>query len=298
MGMMTVLVIILVGLAVGLLSGLVGIGGGVLIVPFLYFFYDRPDLFGVVVAPESRVVLAHGTSLFVIMPTAVRGALAFHRSGLVRWPAVWPIGAGSVVAALSGATMAAMLPPELLKTLFGTLLIASGVQLLFRKDLTRSGVAPPAPRLGLAVTVSAGLLVGLLSALLGVGGGIVAIPLLIYLVRLDIREVAATSIGIIGLTASSGTIGYILSGYGQPGLPPWSLGYVHVSAGLVMFLGAAFSVRWGASLNQRLKPRALSLLFGGLFVLLGLRLVGANLISLIGDAFATVTMANGGPAVP
>jgi uncharacterized protein len=288
MGVMTSLVIIAVGVAVGLLSGLVGIGGGVLIVPFLYFFYDRPDLFGVIVSPEARVVLAHGTSLFVIMPTAVRGALAFHRSGLVAWSAVWPIGAGSVVAALGGARLAAVLPPELLKSLFGTLLILSGVQLLFRKSAPPTDVVPEAPRLSLWVTFSVGLVVGLMSALLGVGGGIIAIPMLIYLVKLDIRQVAATSIGIIGLTASSGTIGYVLTGMGQPGLPPWSLGYVHVSAGLVMFLGAAFSVRWGAALNQRLKPRALAMMFGGLFVLLGLRLVGANLVALLTDAAAMV----------
>jgi len=297
MEVVTVLVIIAVGLAVGLLSGLVGIGGGVLIVPFLYFFYDRPDLFGVMVAPESRVVLAHGTSLFVIMPTAVRGALAFHSARLVEWAAVWPIGAGSVVAALGGARLATVLPPELLKSAFGALLIASGLQMLLRRrPLPEDGLANE-PRLAFALTFSVGLLVGLLSALLGVGGGIVSIPLLIYLVRLDIRRVAATSIGIIGLTATAGTIGYVASGRGVDGLPPWSLGYVDVAAGVFMFLGAAVSVRWGAALNQRLKPSAMATLFGVIFVLLGLRLIGANLIESLSSAASVLVQGTGRAAI-
>jgi uncharacterized membrane protein YfcA len=134
----TILIIIGVGLVVGLLSGLVGIGGGVLIVPFLYFFYDHPDLFGVLVQPESRTVLAHGTSLFAIMPTSVRGALAYHRVGLVEWRAVWPIGAASVAAAVLGARLATALPPELLKMLFGVLLVFSGA----RGTASTAGAAP------------------------------------------------------------------------------------------------------------------------------------------------------------
>jgi uncharacterized protein len=279
-GVVTVAVIILVGLAVGLVSGLIGIGGGVLMVPFLYFFYDRPDLFGVVVSPESRVVLAHGTSLFVMMPTALRGAFVYHRAKLVEWRLVWPIGAASIFAALLGARLAVLLPPEVLKTGFGALLIFSGIRLLYRRK-----AAPAAGesqiRLSLPRTLVTGFLVGLLSALLGLGGGTVAIPLLIYVLKLDVRQVAATSIGIIALTATAGAVGYMITGYAQPGLPPWSLGYVHLSAGLAMFVGAFASVRWGAGLNQRMKPRALELLFGVVFVGIGLRLAGANLWALL-----------------
>lgn len=281
MEVMTVLVIILVGLAVGLLSGLIGIGGGVLIVPFLYFFYDRPDLFGVIVAPEARVVLAHGTSLFVIMPTAVRGAFEFHRAKLVEWQAVWPIGVSSIFAALIGAQLAAVLPPETLKMAFGALLIFSGARVARGRAPTPVGEESPPPKLSRVRTIGTGTLVGLLSALLGVGGGTVAIPLLIYLVRLDVKQVAATSIGIIGLTATAGTAGYVVSGLGAPGLPDWSLGYVHLSAGLAMFVGSVISVRWGATLNQRLRPRTLELMFGLLFIVLGLSLVGGNLIALV-----------------
>src|SRR5690606_29660915 len=152
-------------------------------VPLLYFFYDRPDLFGVLVASEARVVLAHETSLLVIMPTSVRGALAFQRARLVEWGAVWPIGSSAAIAALLGTRLAVVLPPELLKTGFGSLLIVSGIRMLFpdRKRETRQAGGP---RLDPQTTILTGVVVGLLSALLGVGGGPVAIPLLIYLHRL------------------------------------------------------------------------------------------------------------------
>jgi uncharacterized protein len=286
MEVVTLLVIIVVGLAVGILSGLIGIGGGVLIVPFLYFFYDRPDLFGVVVSPEARVVLAHGTSLFVIVPTSVRGAIAFHRAKLIEWRAVWPIGAASIVAALVGARLAVALPPGLLQAGFGLLLIGSGIRMLQRVRSQTAQAPRGPPRLGLGVTLVTGALVGLFSALLGVGGGIVAIPLLIHLIGLDIRQVAATSIGIITLTATAGTIGYMTGGLGEPGLPPGSIGYVHVAAGLVMFLGSVASVRWGAMLNQRLQPRTLAMLFGVVFIILGVRLIAGGAWGVLEDSMA------------
>lgn len=275
-----------VGLAAGLLSGLIGIGGGVLMVPFLYFFYDRPDWFGFVVAPEVRVVVAHATSLFVIVPTSVRGALAYHRARLVEWRAVWPIGVSSIIAAAAAARLAPAVPPALLKVLFGAFLVYSGVRLMVRRAPAIAEGAQPPLRLAWSVTVPIGLAVGFFSALLGVGGGIVAIPLLMHVVGIDIKRVAATSIGIITITATAGTLTYMITGASRPGLPPGSIGYVHVAAGVAMFLGAVASVQWGALLNQRLRPRALALLFAAVFIVIGARLVTTNLGELIAPAAA------------
>lgn len=288
--MMTILVIIGVGAVVGLLVGLVGIGGGVLMVPFLYFFYDRPDLFGVVVSEEARVVLAHGTSLLVIVPTSVRGVLAFHKARLVEWSAVWPVGIAAIVAALVGARLAAALPPEALRTGFGVLLIVSGARMLLPNRGPRIVTEPERPRRSRFLAVITGTMVGLFSALMGVGGGTLAIPFLIYVHHIDIRKVAATSVGIIGMTATAGTIGYMVSGFGQPGLPSGTFGYVHVTVALAMIVGALLSVKWGTSLNQTLKPRTLTLLFGGFFLLLGVRLAGANLLALLGRAGSNLGM--------
>jgi len=265
-----------VGIAAGLLSGLVGVGGGVLMVPFLYLFYDRPDWFGYLVAQDIQVVVAHATSLFVIVPTSIRGALTYHRAGLVEWRAVWPIGISSVLAAAGAAWLAPSIPPQLLKIGFGMFLLISGVRLARRPKLSAEEAAARPLRLGWGVTVPVGIAVGILSALLGVGGGIVAIPLLIHLIGLDVKKVAATSIGIITITATAGTLAYMATGAGRAGLPTGSIGFVHVLAGVTMFLGALLSVTWGARLNQRLQPRVLTLVFATVFVVIGARLVLAN----------------------
>jgi uncharacterized protein len=269
-----------VGIAAGLLSGLVGVGGGVLMVPFLYLFYDRPDWFGYFVAQDIQVVVAHATSLFVIVPTSIRGALTYHRAGLVEWRAVWPIGISSVLAAAGAAWLAPSIPPQLLKIGFGSFLLVSGVRLARRPKRSAEDAAARPLRLGWGVTVPVGIAVGFLSALLGVGGGIVAIPLLIHLIGLDVKKVAATSIGIITITATAGTLAYMATGAGRPGLPAGSIGFVHVLAGVTMFLGAVLSVSWGARLNQRLKPRALTLVFATVFMVIGARLVLTNVGSL------------------
>jgi uncharacterized protein len=288
MALLTVLTVIAVGLVVGIISGLVGIGGGVLIVPFLYFFYDNPAIFGVHAASETRIILAHGTSLFVIVPTAIRGAFAFHRRGLVEWRAVWPIGIGSVFAAAAGARVALVLPPEMLRIAFGVFLVFSGVQLVLRRGVPARVEDASGPRLSPLLMIGGGGLIGLFSALLGVGGGIVAIPILMYLVRLEVRRVAATSMGIIAITATAGAASYMISGIGMEGLPPGSVGYVDLFTGLAMFAGAVTSVRWGALLNQRMSPRALAMVFAALFLLLGTRLIVGGASALLVAAEQTV----------
>lgn len=261
-----------VGLLVGFLSGLIGIGGGVLIVPLLYFFYGHPAWSGMAVDTELEAAIAHATSLAVILPTGLAAASSYHRSGLVAWRAAMPIAGVAMVAAFLGAQIALLLPAAALKTLFGVLLIGSGI------NLTRHGAAHERETLRLSwpVVVSTGAAVGMLSALLGVGGGILAIPMLVYLVGLDLRRVAATSIAIVAFTAASGTLAYVVSGLGVPGRPPGSLGYVHLTAALPILGASLLTVHSGALVNQRLETRVLRLIFAGLFLLLGLRLVVMN----------------------
>ncbi|MGH7504581.1 MAG: sulfite exporter TauE/SafE family protein, partial [Longimicrobiales bacterium] len=215
-----------VGLAVGFLSGLVGIGGGVLIVPFLYFFYGHPAFSGAPVSPDLEAPVAHATSLFIIVPTAVVGTLTYAKVKLVSWEAVLPVAGFSVAAAALGANVAVLLPAEALKLVFGLFVIFAGVQLMGHK----TGMEAKPMRLTLPVTATAGIMIGLLSALLGVGGGLVAIPLLIYLVRLDMPRVAATSLAVVMFAAAAGTVTYAIKGLGDAGLPDGSLGYVHLTA--------------------------------------------------------------------
>ena len=267
------LALFVVGLAVGFVSGLVGIGGGVLMVPFLYLFYAHPEWSGVQIPESMHSAVAHATSLFIIVPTAIRGTLKYHQVGLVNWRAALVIAGASMISAIGGAWLAVRLPGEVLRIGFGLLLLASSLQmLLFRPE------APRRPsRFVLLGSIVTGVLVGLLSALLGVGGGLIAIPMLIYVVGLGLERVAATSLAIIVFAAISGVATYIVSGWGEPAMPPGSIGYVHILAAIPMLLGAAVSVGWGTRANQRLPVHWLKRIFATLFAVMGIDLIITNL---------------------
>src|SRR5688500_12475290 len=98
MSPLILLALVLVGLLVGFTSGLVGIGGGVLIVPFLYFFYTNPAWTAASIPTELHTLVAHATSLFVIVPTAIVGIRSYDKAGLVIWRAALPIAALSAIA--------------------------------------------------------------------------------------------------------------------------------------------------------------------------------------------------------
>ena len=251
-------------------------------VPFLYFYYAHDAWSGVTLTPVLHATVAHATSLFVIVPTAVVGTLTYARNGLVAWRAALPVALFSMGAAAAGAMLAVRVPAELLKSGFGAFLVFTAIQLLS----SRSAVAArPVRRSVLAAAVS-GALVGLLSAVLGVGGGLVAIPLLIYLIRVDISRVAATSLAIVAFAATAGTLTYMATGYSgdalsDPVMPRGSIGFVHVAAALPMLPGAIIAARWGARLNQRLDAARLRVIFALLLLVFGVRLVVENLIPLI-----------------
>lgn len=250
-------------------------------VPFLYLLFAYPQWSGIHIPAADQAVVAHATSLFVIVPTALAGIFSYQKNRLVAWPMVLPMALTAVLSAWLGVHVAIRLPPEILKAFFGAFLFASGVNLLRSSRRDRGGEEPPGPG---AVPLAAlgGLMVGFITSLLGVGGGIVAIPILIYVMKLEMRKVAATSLGVVVFSAlvASGT--YTAAGWARPGLPSGSLGYIFAPVGLALWPGAVLTARYGARLNQRMNPRALKILFGLVFLLVGLRLFLANISQALG----------------
>jgi uncharacterized protein len=247
-------------------------------VPLLYFFYGHPAWSGVLLPAEMHAVVAHATSLFVIVPTAILGTWAYHRAGMVAWRAALPMAASSMVAAFLTTRLTPQVPAEALKLAFGLVLLASGVQLLRPRHLKPD--TPVHPRVWIGAL--AGLAVGAFSALLGVGGGIIAIPILVYVMGVRLEKVAATSMAIIVFTATAAVVGYAAAGSVPAGMPTGSIGYIHYHAGLPILAGSVLAVRAGARVNQRLSTRHLRLVFGILFLLLGLRLIVENVTALPG----------------
>lgn len=273
MSLVLLLALFGVGLAVGFTSGLVGIGGGVLIVPFLYFFYSHPAFSGTNLPASLHTAVANATSLFIIVPTAALGTRNYARRGLVEWRAVLPIALISLLAAIIGVRLALILPSEIVRVVFGLFLIATAIQLYIQPQ----AVEQRPLRLNPWIVVLTGVAVGVLSGLMGIGGGAVAAPLLLRLVHLNVKKVAATSLAIVGIAAISGMISYIASGWHAPNMPPGSFGYVHVLAGLPILLGSMLAVRFGAWVNVRMHPRKLQVMFAAFFMVLGLYFIVRNL---------------------
>lgn len=267
-----------VGLLAGGISGLLGIGGGVVMVPFLYVLFAHPEWSGIGAAPGREAVLAHATSLFVIIPTSLRGAWLYHRARLVEWRAVWLLAAGSVVGAAATAAWADRLPGVALQVAFSLFLLVTAAQLWTSGRAAGEPARGPSGRAHVVRGALGGLVVGALSALLGVGGGVIAIPILLYLLDVDVKKVAATSLAVIVLTATAGTLAYAF-GNAAEGAPAGAVGYVYLPAALALAAGTLVSVQWGTQWNLRLPPdalrRAFAVTLAVVAVLIAARSVGA-----------------------
>ena len=278
MSLLALALTLLFGGVVGIVAGLLGVGGGIIMIPLLYLLFAHPGWSGINFPADHHAVVAHATSLFVIVPTAVAALIPYQRSRLVEWRAALPMAALAVLGAVGGVHLAVRIPAEVLKAGFGLFLVISALNVL--NASRRNGREEKAPGNGRSVAILGGLVVGLVTALLGVGGGIVAIPVLIHLVRLDMKRVAATSLGVVVFSALAAALTYAFAGLGRPGLPPPSVGYIYLPAGLALLPGALLTARLGVRLNQKLNPRALKVLFGLTFLLIGLRLFIGNLAAL------------------
>lgn len=248
-------------------------------VPFLYFFLALPEWSGARIPGAEQAVIAHATSLLVIIPISLRGAWLYSREGLVEWNAVWRMGIASLVTAVLGARVAVLVPGELLKLAFGVFLIVIATRLMFGKkrseEDSEGGGAIPTGR-----ALVGGAAVGFFSALLGVGGGLVAIPVLIYWLHVPIRKVSGTSLALITFTALMGVVSYAVSGSLRH--PGDVLTYFHLPAALSLAVGAIVAVPLGTGLQLRMPVHRLRLMFAVVFLLLGLRIFSSNLFSLLG----------------
>ncbi len=260
-----------VGLLVGVLSGLTGIGGGVLMVPFLYVLYAR-----LAVPASEATLLAHATSLTVIVPTALRGLIGYRGLGLVRWREALTLGAAAAVSAAVCARLAVHVPAHALRSGFGVFLVIVAADLLRQRERPR-----PAPVEGRASTVYAALLglpIGALSAFLGVGGGVVATLGMYYVLRIAFTSVAATSLAVVVVTAAAGATSYLLTDPVGPLPFGWVVGHVDLGHALPLAAGSVAAAPLGVRLNRRLPVATLRRVFAVVLLVIGLDIVRVNLL--------------------
>ena len=247
----------LLGIVAGLLAGLLGVGGGLVLVAALALLLPAQG-----VAPEAAMHAALATSLASVVVTACASAYAHHRRGSVLWASVAWLLPGLLLGGWMGSFIAKGIRGESLRWLVVAYCVLAAAQLLLdlpRRRAEAAGMDAAVPR-GLGMSV-AGVGIGMVSALVGIGGGSMTVPLLVWRGVPPVRAVGSSSAcGVaIGLSAAAG----YASGGAVAGMPAGSIGFVFLPAAIGIAITSLAMAPVGAALAHRISPLALKRIFAG-----------------------------------
>lgn len=248
--------LVIAGSVIGFLAGLFGIGGGAISVPVFY------QVFGVLGFDDTvRMPLAVGTSLAVIIPTSLISARAHFKRGTVDMGVLRLWAVPVILGVILGSVIARFADPWVFKMVFVGVAGLNAIKLLFGGEGWRLREGLP----GRAALRLYGAVTGLLSALMGIGGGAIT-NLILTLHGVPIHRAVSTGAGAGVLIALPATLGYVYAGWGKPGLPLDATGYVSWLTVLATVPTTLMTTRAGVALAHRLSRRALETAFG-LFLL-------------------------------
>jgi len=261
-GPLPLLLFLGLGALVGTIAGLFGVGGGLVIVPALIWGLPLLRLGG-----EHTTHLAVGTSLMTIVVTSLAAIRAHHRRGGVLWGSFWRLTPGILAGASLGGLLAGQLDGLMLQRLYGLFALMVGVHLLSRVTARRNSLAAGPLLSGLA-----GGVIGLVSALVGIGGGTMTVPFL-NATGVEMRQAVATSSACGLPIALAGALSFIYVGWGQAGLPWGSSGYVYWPVALIIVATSSLFAPVGAALAHHLPGARLRQVFALFLLLVGGRLL-------------------------
>ena len=243
------------GCAAGIIAGLLGVGGGIVVVPALYFLFTAQGL-----PPAHIMQLALGTSLATIVFTSVASFRAHDRRGAVRWDIFKSITPGILAGSFLGSWLAAQLSTTFLKGFFILFLYYVCLQMLLNIKPKPSRQVPQT-----AGMLATGGIVGLVSNLVGIGGGTMTVPFLSWCnIPIHVAVGTASAIGLP--IAAAGTIGYLANGLAADAMPPLSVGYIYLPALCGIVATSMFTAKYGAQLAHALPVTTLKRVFA-LFLL-------------------------------
>lgn len=252
---------LLLGLATGFVAGLLGVGGGLIMVPVLTWAFLRQGF-----NPDFNIHLALGTSLATIVLTAVSSLRAHHAHGAVDWDVVKRIAPGILLGTLAGALIAARLSDFGLKLFFTLFLFYAATQMLLGFKPKPSRGLPGWPGM-----TAAGGVIGVVSSWVGIGGGTLTIPFLTWC-NVGMRAAIGTSSAVGLPIAVAGAVGYVLAGWNAPDLPTGSAGFIYLPAFLAIVAMTWLTAPIGARCTHTWPVARIKRLFAGLLYVLGVRM--------------------------
>lgn len=257
-----VLASILLGIAAGLLAGLFGIGGGIIIVPVLVLLFSAQGF------PENLVlIMSIATSLATIIFTSISSLLMHHRLGSVLWPKVFRLAPGIMIGAGAGAVIADQIDAGLLRLIFTGYLLYVGTHMAMQ-----SKPKPGRSQSSKLLDFVAAVVIGLMSSLVGIGGGTLTVPFLVHF-QTSMRNAVAVASACGLPIAVAGTVSYALLGRNALQLPEWSLGYVYLPAFSGILFSSIFTAPIGARLANRLPAQQLKRYFSLLIFVMAVKLM-------------------------
>jgi uncharacterized protein len=252
-----ILALAALGLVTGFLAGLLGIGGGMLMVPFLSILLTFKGF------PQEYVVkMAVATSLATICFTSLSSVRAHHQRGAVLWPVALTLSPGIVVGSLLGTQVAVAMPARALSVLFAVFVAFSATQMFLNRKPKPARVLPATPGM-----LGAGALIGAVSAMVGAGGAFISVPFMTWS-NVSIHNAVATSAALGFPIALAGTVGYVLAGWGLPQLPPGAIGYIYLPGLVVISIASMLTAPWGARTAHRIDIAPLKKVFASFLYLI------------------------------
>ena len=252
----------------GILAGLLGVGGGIVIVPMLVLAFGWQGF-----PPDLIMRMALGTSMTSIIFTSISSSLAHHGRGAVDWSVVRAVAPGIVIGTYGGSFLASKVPAQYLQLFFVAFLLYVATQMLGGKKPKPSRHLP-----GMIGMSAAGGGIGLVSSLVGIGGGTLSVPFMLWH-NVEVRRAIGTSAAIGFPIAFGGAAGYIFNGWHVAGLPQHSLGFVYLPALVGLVAASVLTAPLGARLAHRLPVRQLKRIFAAVLLLLALKMLWGLLAS-------------------
>jgi uncharacterized membrane protein YfcA len=238
------------GLVTGFLAGLLGIGGGMLMVPFLTIILTAKGF-----PAEYVVKMAVATSLATICFTSLSSVRAHHQRGAVLWPVALTLAPGILVGSMLGAQLAVALPGKILSVFFAVFVAFSATQMFLNRKPKPTRVLPK--KLGM---FGVGGLIGALSSMVGAGGAFISVPFMTWC-NVTIHNAVATSAALGFPIAVAGTLSYVWAGWGLPQMPPGAMGYLYLPGVVVISIASMSTAPWGARTAHRIDIAPLKKVF-------------------------------------
>ncbi|HIP24002.1 MAG TPA: sulfite exporter TauE/SafE family protein [Rhodobacteraceae bacterium] len=262
------LLMLAIGAFAGVAAGLLGVGGGIILVPAFYYAFSSLGY-----ESDALMQICVATSLATIIVTSVRSVLSHHKKGAVEWSILRGWAPGIAIGAVLGVLLASGLKSQTLMLVFGVLGVSVGLYMAFGRSEWRLGTAMPT---GFPRTILSPI-VGFLSVLMGIGGGSFGVPLMSLYGR-PIHNAVATAAGFGVIIAVPSTIGFLLSGWGDPSAPPFTIGRVNLIAFGVIVSMTLLTAPIGVKLAHMMDPKPLKRLFAGFIILMALNMLRKALL--------------------